>query len=233
MNAWCTLRLRVGALAVAVALVAAAVTAGEAGASAAGTSSVPGAQEVSSLLRGIPQRAVWLGRHGAPLTLVEYVDVQCLYCARFSRETLPTIVRRYVRSGRVRILFRGMAFLGPDSTSLLRWTLGAGRQDKLWNVLELLFINQGAENSGWATQARLAAVARSVPGLAVAQLRRDSKARWVAAEIRAAAAAARKAQVPGTPYFEVGRSLTALQPLQLKTFDPADLSAQLDRLLTR
>lgn len=233
MHAWRGRRLQLCALALAATLVAAAGAANGSRATAAGPAAVPGAQEVAALLRGIPQRGVWLGRQTAPVTLVEYVDIQCVYCAHFANETFPTIVRRYVRTGRVRVLFRGIAFVGPDSMSTLRWTFAAGRQDKLWNVLELLFVNQGAENSGWATQSRLAAVARSVPRLSLARLRRESGGRAVAAQVGAAAAAARKAQVPGTPYFEAGRSLTALQPVKLTSFDPADFASQLDRLLAR
>src|SRR3954451_20336105 len=110
------------------------------------TEVIPGATQVDALLRGIPQRGPWLGRATAPLTVVEYVDVQCPYCARFSDEIFPTVVKRYVRTGRVRILFRGLAFVGPDSVRGLRWATAAGRQNRLWNVVELLYANQGAEN---------------------------------------------------------------------------------------
>jgi protein-disulfide isomerase len=198
-------------------------------AGAASRSPAAGPQDVSALLRGIPQHGAWLGRPGAPLTVVEYVDLQCPYCAKFGRETFPTLVRTYVRTGRVRMLFRGLAFLGPDSQTALRWTFAAGRQNRLWNVLELLFAKQGRENSGWVTPSLLTRVARSVPGLDTARLRRDSAR--VTSEIAAAAAAAKAARVPGTPYLEVGSSLMTMQPLRLRSFDPKDLAAQIDALL--
>lgn len=219
------------AAAVIAAGLAAALATTVAAAQPAGRAAVPGAREVAALLRGIPQRGATLGSTKAPLVVVEYADIQCVYCARFARETLPAIVRRYVRTGRVRLVFRGLAFLGPDSATTLRWTLAAGRQNRLWNVLELLFVNQGEENSGWATQARLDAVARSVPGLDLARLRRDRAGKAVAAQIAADVAAARKAGVTGTPSFQAGPSLAALRTLQLESFDPDDLAAQLERLL--
>jgi hypothetical protein len=191
---------------------------------------VPGRTQVDALLRGIPQQGPWLGKPKSPLVLVEYVDLQCPYCAQFSARTLPAIVRRYVRTGRVRILFRGLAFLGPDSVKALEWTYGAAEQDKLWNVLELLFANQGRENSGWVTQSLLSSVARSVPRLDLGRLRRDAPRSGL--PIASAAAAAKQSKVPGTPYLEAGRSLSALEPLKLRSFDPRDLFAQLDRLLT-
>jgi protein-disulfide isomerase len=194
-----------------------------------GAASVPGAAGVDALLRGVPQHGTWLGKPSAPVVLVEYVDLQCPYCAEFSKRTLPPLIRSYVRTGKVRILFRGMAFLGADSVTALRWTFGAAGQNKLWNVLELLYGTQGHENSGWVTPRLLASVAASVPGLNVAKLRRD--AARADFQIAAAAAAAKAAKVPGTPYLEVGRSLSALQPLRLESFDPAPLAAAFDRLL--
>jgi protein-disulfide isomerase len=192
---------------------------------------LPGAGAVQTLLRGIPQQGPWLGRPTAPVTLVEYVDLQCPFCATFSAQTLPPLVKAYVRTGRVRILFRGLAFLGRDSTTALRWTFAAGRQNRLWNVLEILFANQGRENAGWVTQSLLTRVARAVPGLDVARLRRDTSR--TSAQIANAAEAATAARVPGTPYLAAGTSLLTLKPLTLKSFDAGELAAQLDRLLRR
>lgn len=192
---------------------------------------VPGAAEVSVLFRGVPQHGAWLGRARAPVVLVEYVDLQCPYCAEFSRRTFPPIVRAYVRTGKVRVLFRGLAFLGPDSKEALEWTFGAAGQNRLWNVLELLFRSQGPENSGWVTPRVLRSVARAVPGVDVARLRRDAPRSGLL--IASAAAAARSAHIPGTPYFEVGRSLASLDPVPLTSFDPRDLAERFDRLLTR
>ena len=190
---------------------------------------VPGANEVAAVLRGVPQHGAWLGKPTAPLIVVEYVDLQCPFCARFATETLPPIVRDYVRTGRVRILFRGLAFLGHDSVSALQWTFGAASQNRLWNVLELLLANQGRENSGWVDRPLLEGVARSVRGLDVTKLRRDAPRSGPM--IASAAAAAKAANVRGTPYLEAGRSLARLKPVQLKSLEARDLAAQLDRLL--
>jgi hypothetical protein len=55
-----------------------------------------------------------LGRPDAPVTLVEIADYQCPFCAAFARDALPEIVQKYVRTGKVRIEFRALAFIGPD-----------------------------------------------------------------------------------------------------------------------
>lgn len=219
------------AAAVAAASVVAVATTTAARSEPAGAAAVPGAREVAALLHGIPQHGITLGNPKARLPVIEYADLQCTYCAQFARETLPTIIRKYVRTGRVRLVFRGVAFLGPDSGKALRWVLAAGRQDRLWNALELLYLGQGAENSGWVTEARLTAVARSVPGLDLTRLRQDRAGKTVTAQLDAAAQAARQAHIPGTPFFQAGSSLMTLQTLTLKSFDPADFTKQLDRLL--
>jgi thioredoxin family protein len=195
----------------------------------ASAGTVPGAQPVAASLRGIPQSGPWLGRPSAPVVLVEYVDLQCPFCAEFSKRTLPPLIRAYVRTGKVRILFRGLAFLGPDSVKALQWTYGAAPQNKLWNVLELLYRQQGRENGGWVTPALLAAVARSVPGLDLVRLRRDAARTGFL--IDAAAGAARTDHVPGTPFFQVGRSLATLEPVRLTSFEARVLAAKLDSLL--
>ena len=48
----------------------------------------------------------------APVTLVEYGDLQRPICREYAVATLPTIVRDYVRAGKVRLEFRGLAFIG-------------------------------------------------------------------------------------------------------------------------
>jgi protein-disulfide isomerase len=71
----------------------------------------------ASVFAGIPQHGTVLGRPSAPVTLHEYADLQCPYCAEWSRETLPSVVREYVRTGRLKLDFRGLAFIGPDKSA--------------------------------------------------------------------------------------------------------------------
>ena len=109
--------------------------------------------------------------------------------------------------------------------------LAAGRQNRLWNELDTLYRNQGTENTGWVTQDLLDAAARSIKGLDLARMHSDQGSSAVQAEVAAAAAAADRAHVPGTPFFEAGRSLASARPLALKAFHPKAAAAQLDTLL--
>jgi protein-disulfide isomerase len=158
----------------------------------------------SSAFEGIAQRGAVLGRVDAPVTLIEYADIQCPFCAEWSREALPTIVRDYVRTGKVRVEFRGLAFLGPDSETALRAVISAGGQNRLWDVVEQLYLRQGPENAGWVTEDLLDEVAAAVPGLDAGRLDAQREAAWVTDAILATARQSGEAGVPGTPAFQVG-----------------------------
>ena len=116
------------------------------------------------LFAGIPQDGAALGSKDAPVTLVEYADLQCPYCAEWAERTLPVLASDYVRAGKLRIVFRGLSFIGADSTVALRAVHAAGRQDRLWNLVHALYIRQGPENSGWASESLLTEAALGPTG---------------------------------------------------------------------
>jgi len=137
--------------------------------------------------------------------------------------------RRRVRAGRVRVVLRGLSFLGPDSETALRAALAAGEQDRLWDVVHGLFLRQGAENSGWVTDDILRSFAGT--GVDTEQMLQGTSSVWVERQLEAARTAAEAAQVPGTPFFQAGRTGGALQPLQLESLEPDSFRRELDRLL--
>ena len=137
---------------------------------------VSGADTVA-LLAGIPQQGPALGRKDAPVTLAEFADLHCPFCGEWSRSAFPEIVRDYVRPGKVRMDFRGLKFIGPDSEEALRFAYAAGLQGKLWHTVDLLYANQGEENSGWVTDEFLASVAAAIPGFDLEQALADESSR--------------------------------------------------------
>lgn len=58
-----------------------------------------------------------IGNPKAPLTIVEFYDFQCGYCKIFAQETLPEIIDKYVKTGKVKVIFKDFAILGEDSKS--------------------------------------------------------------------------------------------------------------------
>ena len=125
-----------------------------------------GSQEVFA---GVPQDGTRLGREDAPVEIRLYEDFQCPACGQFARESLPEVVERHVRSGDAKIVSETLAFLGPDSVSTARAALAAGEQDRYWQYAALLFRDQGAENSGYATEEFLRGLAEETEGLDVAE----------------------------------------------------------------
>jgi protein-disulfide isomerase len=185
------------------------------------------------LLRGVPQHGAVLGSPDARVTLVEYADLQCPFCAEWARRALPELVRDYVIPGHVQIEFRGLAFLGPDSEVALRTALAAGRQDRLWDVVHLLYANQGAENAGWVTQDLLDRIAAAVPGLSGGRMLGQRWTPRVERQLAAASDAAERDRITGTPAFMAGPTGGELEPVVLSSLDAAPVRAHLDSLLSR
>jgi protein-disulfide isomerase len=185
-----------------------------------------------SILGGIAQDGIALGSADAPVTLVEYADLQCPYCAEWARDAFPAIVDEYVRDGRVRIEFRGLSFIGPESEIALRAALAAGEQDRLWDVVHGLFVRQGAENGGWVTEDLLRSLGRGA-GIDAERMLADSDSPSVDSALAEAAAQARAVGVPGTPFFEAGPTGGTLTPLQVSSLDADPFRAALDELLAQ
>jgi protein-disulfide isomerase len=199
---------------------------------AASPAPAPVGEAQASFLDGIPQDGITLGDPAAPVTVVEFADLQCPFCADFANDTVPAFVERYVRTGDVKIVFRGLAFLGEDSDTALRAVLAAGRQGKLWNMVELLYAFQGAENSGWVTDELLREVAARAGVDADAMFAAmDSEA--VNDELVAANQAADAAAIDGTPSFLAGPSGGELAELGVGALTVEQLAAAIDPLLAR
>jgi protein-disulfide isomerase len=188
-------------------------------------------EAASSMLDAVPQQGLALGRPDAPVTLVEYADLQCPYCATWSRQALPALVDEYVRPGKLRIVFRGLAFIGRDSETALRAALAASHQDRLWHVVERLYRQQGGENAGWVAGA-VDGLGSGIPGLDVDRLRAESGSPAVTHHIADAARRAQLAGIPGTPAFEVGATGGRMRRLEIGSLDAAAMRPSIDALLT-
>lgn len=198
---------------------------------AAGTSTgTPPPAGPVSVLAGVPQHGATLGRASAPATIQVFEDPQCPYCQEWALGTFPTVVRDYVRTGKVKLVYQGVEIIGPNSEPGLRALYAAGRQDKLWNLAEELYTRQGKENSGWITPATIRSAATAV-GADPAAVATASHSTGVTAQLAAAAAAFQAIGAPGTPTFVVERPPAVPQQLQLSGLDPASFAAALDASL--
>ena len=198
----------------------------------AGSSAPVGLSE-PSLFAGIEQRGAVLGSAKAPVTLVEYADLQCPYCAQWARDALPTLVEDYVKTGKLRIIFSGMAFIGPDSEKALRTALAAGEENNLWDVVHGLSTRQGHENAGWVTDELVGEIAAGVPDLDQEELLDTRWESTVTAQLERAAAAAEAAGVNSTPSFQVGPTGGSLQLVQVGSLGPEGIVPAIEAVLAR
>jgi len=47
-----------------------------------------------------------IGNPDAPITIIEFTDFQCPFCARFHTQTLPLIFEEYIEQGKVKLVVR-------------------------------------------------------------------------------------------------------------------------------
>lgn len=152
-------------------------------------------------LAGIPQAGIVLGQPDSKVTLIEYADLQCPYCRDYAGDVYPTVVDEYVRPGKIKTEFRGVAFLGPDSEKALRLVLAAGLQDKAFQLQDGLFRHQGQENSGWVTDELVRELSAGISGLDVDRMFADAQTATVTAEMNRIAVQASESEIGGTPTF--------------------------------
>jgi protein-disulfide isomerase len=183
-----------------------------------------------SVLAGVPQHGDTLGQADAPATMYVYEDPQCPYCKEWALGTFPTVVRQYVKTGRLKLVYQGVEIIGPNSVPALRALYAAGNQNKLWNLAEELYTRQGEENSGWVTDALLESSATAV-GANAAKVLADARSPAITRRLAQAARDFQAAGAPGTPTFVVQRALAVPVQLQLTGLDPASFQAALEPAL--
>src|SRR5439155_2214936 len=137
-------------------------------------------------LDGIPEHDAVLGNPSARVTLIEFADQQCPGCRYYTINVFPTLVRGYVRTGKVKMEYHGFPFIGPDSVKGLRFLLAAAKQNRLWQLQEALYRYQGRENGGWISDGLVRQLAAKIPGLDVNRLFRDASSNAITTEAEGA-----------------------------------------------
>jgi protein-disulfide isomerase len=169
-----------------------------------------GAPDVAKMFKGIPQNHFVLGNPSAPVELTEFIDLQCPVCKDFETTELPTLLQKYVRTGKLRIKMEPWSILDRPGTGVVdsdrgqKATIAAASQNKAFDFAELLYINQGVEDSNWLNDSMISQIAASVDGLEPPQLVSDAnssatKTLVQAVDSRAAAIGSKIPAFNGTP----------------------------------
>ena len=103
-----------------------------------------------------------LGNEFAPITLVQFGDYQGFFEKKFFKETKEMILKNYVDTGKIKIIFKDYTIIGPDSISAANAAHCAGEQGKYWEYHDVLLKNSKEENKGWASYENLIKFANKI-----------------------------------------------------------------------
>lgn len=152
-----------------------------------------------------------LGDEDAPVTIVEFSDYECPFCARFHTQTWPELKQKYVDTGKVKFVYRDFPLgFHQQAQKAAEAAECAGEQDKYWDMHELLFSSGVA---GGVTSFKQYA---SQIGLNTAKFNECLDSGKMASEIRKDTADGAAVGVQGTPAFYVnGVEISGAQPFEV------------------
>ncbi len=151
------------------------------------------------------------GSPDAPVTIVEFSEFQCPYCGYYVREVFPKIDEAYIKTGKVKYVFRDFPLLSihPNAQKAAEAAGCAGQQGKFWEYHDVLFAHQDALDVPSLKQ-----YAADL-GLDTAQFDACLDSGAMADEVAKDLADGQQHGVSGTPAFFVnGIKLTGAQPFE-------------------
>ena len=150
-----------------------------------------------------------MGNADAPVTIIEFSDYQCPFCGRFYSQTLPSIKRDYIDTGKVRFAYKDFPLesIHPEATPAANAARCAGEQGKYWEFHDKTFENQDllstASYNQWAQEI----------GLNTAPFAECVKSNKYASAVRDDLRTGSAAGVQGTPAFLInGLLVSGAQP---------------------
>ena len=104
----------------------------------------------------------FMGNTNAPITILEWGDYQCTFCYKFHQNTLDIINEDFIKTGKVKIIFKDFPLNGLDSKLAAEASYCAQDQEKYWKYHDELYKNWGGERTGWITRESLDKFAETV-----------------------------------------------------------------------
>ena len=131
----------------------------------AGWDNNPGGMGMKTVLTvNLENGSPLLGSESAPITIVKFGDYQCEACYYWFHNTRSTLIDNYIETGKAKLVFMDLPFLGRDSITAAQASYCAEDQGKYWEYHTMLYTFQEVEayDSGWADRDRLNAFASSL-----------------------------------------------------------------------
>lgn len=150
-----------------------------------------------------------LGKQNAPVTIIEFGDFQCGFCARFHRDTFPQLKKNYIDKGLVRFVYRPFP-LGFEHSQISAIAGNcAADQNKFWEYHDSLYGKMAN-----FTREDLLTVARQVK-LNAKEFEACLRSERQVAAVGQSASEGAKAGVNSTPTFFINNArLTGAQPYE-------------------
>ncbi|MCV0392293.1 MAG: DsbA family protein [Nitrosopumilus sp.] len=176
-----------------------------------------------------------LGDSNAPITILEWGDYQCTFCYKFHQNTLDMINEKYIKTGKVKLVFKDFPLNGPDSLLAAQAAYCANDQDKYWQYHDELYKNWGGERTGWVTRDSLNSFAISV-NLDLVEFNKCLDERKYENKVNSLYEFGREVGIDATPSFLVFNDnkiikIRGNQPLEVfhKTFDELQIKNEINQ----
>jgi protein-disulfide isomerase len=123
---------------------------------------ITGAEEIQSLVGGIPQDGARLGSSDAPVTVQVFNDLSCDPCSDWNRDVVVPLIQGPVRSGDIQLIYHNFPMSESGFFLGAYGAVAAAKQDYEWQFIQLFFYNQEEAKTRGADQDFLDAIARGV-----------------------------------------------------------------------
>ncbi len=172
----------------------------------------------------------FIGDEDAPNTLVLFFDYQCPFCKQFEQAVTPQLVKNYVDTGKLKIVFKDFQFLGNDSmdAAVFGRALWESQPDLFYPWYVAMFDAQDDEgDQGFGDLESVKTLAATIDGLDVGKVSAlvDEKRSDYEKAVMADRTEGASLGVNGTPTIVVGdKVFTGMSPDQFY----AAISAEID-----
>lgn len=189
-------------------------------------------KQAEALMQGIPQSGITLGNPNAPVTVDEFIDLQCPFCKQFALDSYPQLIPQYVRTGKIKLVLHILQFIGPDSVVAAEAGAAAAQQNKLFQFVDTFYHQQQEENSGYITPTFINNIYNAV-GINASQANSFASSSAAAAPLEQANALSTQYQVQSTPAFVVGKTGGPLKNINADSTSLPYLLSFINKLLSQ
>jgi protein-disulfide isomerase len=167
---------------------------------------ITGAEEVQSLVGGIPQDGARLGSPDAPVIIQVFNDLSCEPCSDWNRQVIVPLIQEPVRNGDAQLVYHNFPMTESGFFLGAYGAVAAAKQDYEWQFIELFFANQDEAKEHGADQEFLDNIARGVgvTNFNVEQWQRDMEDDDIQATLEADERLTAERRLPAEPAVVVG-----------------------------